>query len=142
MCETTCDGAMRAVDTNVLVRLLTRDDEVQARAAEAWVSTAGQVWVSHVVLVECIWVLEAVYARTHAQLVAAVETLLDHQTIVLEDSAAVAAALVAFRGRASPGFSDCLVLALAQRAGHLLLATFDRRLGRLDGAVRIGPKRP
>ncbi len=50
---------MRAVDTNVLVRLLARDDAAQAEAAEAFV--AGGAWVSHVVLVETIWVLESVY---------------------------------------------------------------------------------
>ena len=133
---------MRAVDTNVLIRLLTRDEPIQARAAEAWVSAAGQVWVSHVVLAECMWVLESVYARSRVQLVAAIETLIDHRTIVLEDTDAVSDALEEFRDRAAPGFSDCLVLALARRAGHLPLATFDRRLGRLEDAVRIGPKRP
>jgi predicted nucleic acid-binding protein len=50
---------MRAVDTNVLVRLITRDDPKQVAAAESFVTKGA--WVSHVVLAETLWVLESVY---------------------------------------------------------------------------------
>ena len=50
---------MRAVDTNVLVRLITRDDARQATAAESYVTPGG--WVGHLVLAETTWVLSAVY---------------------------------------------------------------------------------
>ena len=50
---------MNAVDTNVLVRLLTRDDAEQTVAAEAFVAPGA--WISQVVLVETLWVLESVY---------------------------------------------------------------------------------
>jgi predicted nucleic-acid-binding protein len=50
---------MRAVDTNLLVRLITRDDPKQAAAADAFVSKGA--WVSHLVLAEAVWVLESVY---------------------------------------------------------------------------------
>ena len=46
---------MRAIDTNVLVRLLTRDDDRQAAAADGFTSKGA--WVSHIVLVESTWVL-------------------------------------------------------------------------------------
>ena len=58
---------MRAVDTNVLVRLVTRDDRKQVAAAESFVSKGA--WVSTLVLVEATWVLAAVYELTHPQLV-------------------------------------------------------------------------
>ena len=51
---------MRAVDTNVLVRLVTRDDAQQVKAAEAFVAKGA--WVPHLALVEAVWVLTAVYA--------------------------------------------------------------------------------
>jgi predicted nucleic acid-binding protein len=35
------------------------------------------------------------------------------------------------------GFSDCLILEVARKAGHLPLGTFDRELGRLEGAQRL-----
>ena len=50
---------MRAVDTNVLVRLATRDDTRQTAAAEDFV--AGGAWVAHLALVEAMWVLASVY---------------------------------------------------------------------------------
>ena len=49
----------------------------------------------------------------------------------------VAAALVIFRSKPALGFSDCLVLQIARKAGHLPLGTFDRDLSKLDGAERL-----
>jgi predicted nucleic-acid-binding protein len=126
---------MRAVDTNVLVRLLTRDDARQVAAAEAFVGTGA--WVSHVVLVEAMWVLSSVYDRTPRAIATAVEMLLSHKDLTVQDSEVVAAALAGFRRRPSLSFSDCLVLEAARKAGHLPLGTFDRDLARLDGAQRL-----
>jgi predicted nucleic-acid-binding protein len=126
---------MRAVDTNVLVRLLARDDAKQAAAADA--AVAKGAWVSHVVLVETIWVLDAVYERSARQLTAALELLLAHESLVLQDADTVAGALETFRTRPALGFSDCLVLEIARKAGQLPLLTFDKALGKLDGAHRL-----
>ena len=126
---------MRAVDTNVLVRLLTRDDARQAASAERFVEPGA--WVSILALAEAIWVLSAVYERNPAGLVRAVEMLLNHDELVLQDSDAVAAALELFRSRPSLGFSDCLMLQLASKAGHLPLGTFDRNLGRIAGTRKL-----
>jgi predicted nucleic acid-binding protein len=49
----------------------------------------------------------------------------------------VASALEAFRKRPALGFSDCLMLEVARKAGHLPLGTFDRNLGKLEGAERL-----
>jgi predicted nucleic-acid-binding protein len=126
---------MRAVDTNLLVRLLVRDDAVQVEAAESFIAPGA--WVSHLVLAETQWVLDAVYDRTPAQLAAAIEMLLDHQNLTLQDADIVRSALVHFRARPSLGFSDCLVLETARKAGHLPLGTFDKALARLEGAHAV-----
>jgi predicted nucleic-acid-binding protein len=126
---------MLALDTNVLVRLLARDDGKQAAAADA--AVAKGAWVSHLVLAETLWVLEAVYQRTPQQLVAALELLLRHESLTLQDADVVTAALAHFRARPSLGFSDCLVLEIARKAGHQPLATFDKALGRLAGTQRL-----
>jgi predicted nucleic-acid-binding protein len=123
---------MRAVDTNLLVRLLARDDAPQVDAAEKFVEQGA--WVSHLVLAETLWVLDAVYGRTPEQLAKALEMLLNHKNLTLQDADVVAAALAQFRARPSVGFSDCLVLETARKAGHLPLGTFDKNLARLDGA--------
>jgi predicted nucleic-acid-binding protein len=126
---------MHAVDANVLVRLLVRDDTGQAAAAEAFV--AKGVWVSHLVLAETLWVLDAVYQRSAAQLASAVERMLNHKELTLQDADVVALALKHFRTRPALGFSDCLVLEIACKAGHVPLGTFDRNLAKLDGARRL-----
>ena len=123
---------MRAVDTNVLVRLLARDDEEQAAAAEAFV--AAGAWVSHLILVETLWVLESVYEVDVRGRAKAVEMLLNHREVTVQDPDVVERALGHFRKRPSLGFSDCLVLESARKAGHGPLGTFDRDLGRVEGA--------
>lgn len=123
---------MRAVDTNLLVRLIARDDAAQAAAAEAFVAPGA--WVPQIALVEAIWVLGSIYGMKPQQIAAAVEMLLSHKDLTLQDADAVAGALSHFRKRPALGFSDCLVLEASRKAGHLPLGTFDRRLGRLEGA--------
>lgn len=126
---------MRAVDTNVLVRLLVRDDARQVEAAEAFIAPGA--WVSHIVLVEALWVLDAVYARSAGQIALALERLLAHAQIAFEDVDVIAAALAQYRAHPKLGFSDCLVLESARKGGHLPLGTFDRELARLDGAQAL-----
>jgi len=126
---------MRAIDTNVLVRLLTRDEPKQAAVADAFVQQGA--WVSVLALAEAMWVLVAVYDRDAVQVARAVEMLLNHQHLTLQEPEAVAAALATFRRRSALGFSDCLLVELARKAGHLPLGTFDRDLGRLDGATKL-----
>ena len=126
---------MRAIDTNVLLRLLARDDRKQADAAEAFVTTGA--WVSHLVLAEAVWVLAAVYGRDAAQLIAALEMLLAHRSVALQDADAVAAALAHFKRRPSLGFSDCLVLEIARKAGHTPLGSFDKAFATLPQTQRL-----
>lgn len=126
---------MRAVDTNVLVRLVTRDDGRQVAAAERFVATGA--WVSHVVLVETVWVLSSVYAREPRDVARAVEMLLAHEHLSVQDADVVAAALRHFRDKPAVSFSDCLVLEVARKAGHLPLGTFDRDLSKLSGAAKL-----
>lgn len=70
-------SGMRAVDTNNLVRLIVRDDASQVRDAEAFIATGA--WVSHLVLAETVWVLDAVYERTAEQIGTAIDMLLNHK---------------------------------------------------------------
>ncbi len=126
---------MRAIDTNVLVRLIARDDPAQVARAELAVEKGA--WVSHLVLAETVWVLDAVYRRSPKQIALAVEMLLDHALLSVQEVHLVARALDLFRVNPKLGFSDCLILEIAHQNGHLPLLTFDRRLGDADGAERI-----
>ena len=126
---------MRAVDTNVLVRLVTRDDAKQVTVAEDFVARGA--WVPHLALAEATWVLASVYDRAPEAIAMAVEMLLSHQHLTVQDADAVAAAVGQFRRRPAVGFSDCLMVEVARKAGHGPLGTFDRDLGKVDGAHRL-----
>jgi predicted nucleic-acid-binding protein len=126
---------MRAVDTNVLVRLITRDDARQIASAGTFIEQGA--WVSVLALTEAMWVLAAVYECTPAELATAIEMLLNHKTLTLQDPDAVTAALSLFRARPALGFSDCLMLQLARKAGHLPLGTFDRGLAKVAGTQKL-----
>ena len=126
---------MRAVDTNVLVRLMTRDDAKQVAIAEAFV--ANGAWVPQLAIAEATWVLASVYDRKPEAIATAVEMLLSHEHLTVQDTEVVAASVAQFRQRPSVGFSDCLLLEVARKAGHTPLGTFDRDLGKVDGAQRL-----
>jgi predicted nucleic-acid-binding protein len=126
---------MRAVDTNVLLRILVRDDSKQAARADAYIVPGA--WVSLIVLTVAVWVMSSIMRLDVAAVVRAIEMTLDHEQLTVEDAETVAAALAQFRRHPSLGFSDCLVLEAARKAGHLPLGTFDRGLSRVDGTHRI-----
>lgn len=126
---------MLAVDTNVLVRLVARDNAAQVRAAEEFVTKSA--WVSHLVLAEALWVLDSIFELSRDQVALAVEMLLNHRDLTLQDADVVTAALGHFRRRSAVSFSDCLILEIARKAGHLPVATFDRDFARLDDVQRL-----
>src|SRR5215831_15786698 len=113
---------MRAIDTNVLVRLLTRDDRLQVAAAERFVERGA--WVSHLVVAETMGVLDTVYQRPAKDIAVAIKQLLSHESLVLQEPDVVADALALFQSRLSVGFSDCLMLSIARKAGHVPFGTF------------------
>ncbi len=126
---------MNAVDTNVLVRLLARDDARQVARAENFVAPGA--WVSHLVLAETVWVLDSVYKLGRRSIATAVQMLLDHALFALQEPGVVSAALEQFRNSKSVDFSDCLILEIACSAGHKPLGTFDRALGNLGDTKRL-----
>ncbi len=126
---------MHALDTNILIRLLARDDVRQAKLADLFV--ANGAWVSHLVLVETLWVLKSAYNRSPSQLAAVLDILLAHESLVLQDADTVSAALTHFQSKPALGFSDCLVLEIARKAGHLPLGTFDKSLSKLANVQKL-----
>jgi predicted nucleic-acid-binding protein len=82
-----------------------------------------------------------VYELTHAEMATAIDMLLHHRDLTLQESDSVAAALEQYRSRSALGFSDCLILEIARKAGHLPLGTFDRDLSNsmeLKGCSSVG----
>ena len=91
-----CGAAMRAVDTNVLVRLLVRDDPDQVARAEAFVEHGA--WVSLPVLVETVWVMQSVYGLNRRRIGTVVGMLVEHEYLTLQDEDVVRRAHATFSG--------------------------------------------
>jgi predicted nucleic-acid-binding protein len=116
---------MVAVDTNVLVRFLVRDDAKQSGRAASLIR-ANEIWISKTVLLETEWVLRSLYGFSPGSLAGALQLLAGLPTIFLEDEPAVARALDWFKEGLD--FADALHLASAGNARRF--ATFDRELAK------------
>ena len=128
---------MIAIDTNVLVRVLIDEPSqtAQITAARALVADARNVFVSQVVLVETVWVLESAYQFLKAEVLRALDHLLANAAFDLDEESRCAAAVRLFR-ESNADFADCLILTGCRSRG-LDLYTFDKRLSKLDGAQRV-----
>src|SRR5208337_250589 len=116
---------MIAVDTNVLVRILVRDDPMQAARA-AGLIRANEIWVSKTVLLETESVLRSLYGFSPESLSGALRALAGLRTVFLEDELSVAKALDWFKEGLD--FADALHLASVGNSRQF--ATFDRKLAR------------
>jgi predicted nucleic-acid-binding protein len=124
---------MIAVDTNVLVRVLTNDDADQAKRAVKRMRS-DTVWISRTVLLETEWVLRHAYGLDAAAIGRSFTTLLGVASVEMEDRASVLQAL-AWHG-AGMDFADALHLSASGSATAFV--SFDRGLARR--ARRAGAK--
>lgn len=123
---------MIGLDTNVLVRYLTRDDAEQYRRAKAFLeSTCTETepgFINIIVLSEVVWVLRRTYDASRNDIVRIIEQLLLTRQLAIQHRGAVATALEAYRN-GSADFADCLLGAVNREAGCTATATFDRAAG-------------
>ncbi len=122
---------MIALDTNVLVRFLVRDDAAQARRARALIErgieAGDRFFFSDIVLCETVWVLDRAYAFTRSEIISALRALVSARHAVFESTARIRAAIDRYAvGKGD--FSDYLIAETAFAAGCTAIATFDRAL--------------
>lgn len=129
-----------ALDTNVLVRLLTRDDEAQCAAAVQWVNTAAAdnmpVMLSTGVLLETEWVLRSRYKLAAQDIQQAFAAILETRDLMVQEATLLEEALKLWRDHPGSDFADCMHIAVAVQNDRTL-ATFDHRAARLPGAALI-----
>lgn len=121
---------MIAVDTNVVVRLLTDDDPQQTRKVVA-LFAAYDVYVSKTVLLETAWILKFSYELNREQIDRSLRALLGTPGVSAEEPQQVALALDWF----GQGLDFADALHLAGSVGTERFATFDRRLIRRAAAI-------
>lgn len=127
---------MIALDTNVLVRLLTCDHEEQAMRVKALIDSHegedGIFFVSDVVISELSWTLERSYQYSRSEIEVAISALSVNRSFSFESSPALEEALEIFR-TVEAGFPDCLIVAKAHSRGCSKTVTFDGKMADLPG---------
>jgi predicted nucleic-acid-binding protein len=131
---------MLGVDTNVLVRYLTRDNQPQyekaRRMIDREVAKGEPVLVSLLVLLETEWVLRSRYEMAKVYIVTAFSALLDTADLTFEDEPSVETAVYSWKDSAAD-FADCLIEARNRRLGSRATATFDVRGLKLAGFISV-----
>ncbi|OIP06844.1 MAG: twitching motility protein PilT [Betaproteobacteria bacterium CG2_30_59_46] len=127
---------MLGIDTNVLVRFLVRDDDVQFEKARKLIArevTAGRrVFINQLVLMETEWVLRSRYVVPKNRIIEAISGLLNATDVQFEDESAIEEALFIWKD-ATADFADCLIGAKNRRMGCRATATFDVKAAKLSG---------
>jgi predicted nucleic-acid-binding protein len=123
-----------AVDTNVLVRYLTWDDEAEAVAAAQAIESAETIVISTIVLCELVWVLRRAYRYAGAEIMDSVRRLVASRNVEVERAAAETGLAIMARGG---DFADGVVRYKTARAGCRSLVTFDRDFARLLGPAGV-----
>jgi predicted nucleic-acid-binding protein len=127
---------MTAVDTNVLVRLLTEDDEKRGGEARA-LFAAGSIWIAKTVMLETAWVLGGLYGFGDGAVCDALAKLLGLENVHVEDAQSVAAAVALTQH----GVELADAMHLCSRPPGALFVSFDQsfvRRATRAGAARIG----
>ena len=131
---------MLGLDTNVLVRYLTRDDQPQyekaRRLIDRGVSSGEPILVSLLVLLETEWVLRSRYELVKSEIIAAFSALLDTAELAFEDEPSIERAFYSWKDSAAD-FADCLIEARNHRLGCRATATFDGKALTHAGFVSV-----
>jgi predicted nucleic-acid-binding protein len=130
---------MIGLDTNVLVRYFTQDDDRQAAAAERAIESLTEDdpgYIPVVVLVELVWVLGRAYRLPNDEVLEVVQGMLGAREFRLQQAEVVARATRASRTQ-SVDFADALIGGLARAAGCETTLTFDQAASQLDSMTLI-----
>ena len=132
---------MPALDTNVLVRYVVQDDEVQLassrRLIRKCVADGRTLFVPVTVVLELEWVLRTSFGYAKDEVMEALSSLFSAVEMTFESERALEVALQLYR-KGPADFADCLHIALAAQAGELPLWTFHKGAAKVSGAQSIG----
>lgn len=125
---------MKALDTNVLVRFLVKDDEQQAKTVyrlfKQAESKAEAFFIPILVILETVWVLEAVYETTRQEILDSIDELLMMPILEFEAQSAIRSFISSARENKTD-LSDLLIAHCAKYSGCDSVITFDKRASKL-----------
>jgi predicted nucleic-acid-binding protein len=119
---------MVGIDTNILVRYLTKDDQEQWQRASEIIEGGEQCFIANIVLCELIWVLRGnPYKFSRKEISSTLEMMLQCSVFELESRSLAYQALQHFK-QGNADFSDYLIGRIAQQSGCKTTFTFDQKL--------------
>ena len=125
---------MIAVDTNVIVRFLVRDDEKQAETVRRRLKQAEndreRLLIPLLVVLKTMWVLESAYDKTRSEIVNSLRDMRQMPVFIFEADDVVAQ-LIADEGGSRADLADILIAHAAQAAGCDNGITFDKGAAKL-----------
>ncbi len=125
---------MIAVDTNVIVRFLVRDDEQQANAARKRLKQAEKrrerLFVPLLVVLETIWVLESAYDKSRAEILDSIRDMRQMPVFEFEADNAVER-LLNDGPQYKADLADILIAHSARDSGCETGITFDKGASKL-----------
>ena len=131
---------MIALDTNVLVRFLTQDDDVQFQVAADLIEGCTRDvpgYVCREVMIELVWVLERAYKYSREEIADALLRIVTASQLSVENAQDIASIVNLYRDEGYD-FADLMIRQAAQRTESRILKTFDQKLARLDGVELLG----
>lgn len=125
---------MIGIDTNILVRFLTKDDEKQYKLVLDLFNNLGEnlIFVNSVVVIECFWVLEKIYDIPKDRLITIWEGLLQSKEIIFERRQELMESLQIYK-HSSAGFEDCFISVINKYEKVEYTFSFDKKASKLDG---------
>jgi predicted nucleic acid-binding protein len=130
------------VDTNVILRFLTREPPDLARQALALFTAVqnGEVELvlEEIVLAEAVWVLRSFYKVTPAEISNTLQEFVSYSGIICEHKATILIALRLFASK-NLDFTDAMIAAHMVRKGIPDIYSFDAHFDRLPGINRLIP---
>lgn len=123
---------MIGLDTNIIIRIITRDDTSQLENAWKFIqkNSHSSFYISTIVILEVSWVLAAVYKYTKEQVIDALCRLADVDGFIFEAEKELKQALKTYSQR-NVDFADCLIGLLNKKNGCEYTVTFDRNAATL-----------
>jgi predicted nucleic-acid-binding protein len=131
---------MIALDTNVLVRFLTQDDDAQFQVAAGLIEGCTRDvpgYVCREVMIELVWVLERAYKYSREEIAEALLSIVTASQLSVENAQDIASVVNLYRDEGYD-FADLMIRQSAQRAENRILKTFDQKLAKLDGVELLG----
>lgn len=129
-----------SIDTNVIIRYLTQDDEVLSAKADAVMEAMDEgriaVYCDPVILAEVVWVLKSMYKLTPARIAEGLGPILKSDGFIMPDKSRYLVALELYTGSRAH-FADACACAAALECADGRLLSFDRDLSRIPGIHRL-----